>query len=302
MGIFNLRTVLTLLLKCANIVCSSNGISYLKNSLFKANTRRKAMKKVRIFTPAFNVAGSLAKILGEFADVELVLKAHGCKLEVLVINDNSTDETKLLLEGAIAKYAWLEVKHNEQNLGNTGNIVAGYQWGADSDAEIVGCMDADGEHSPYAIIRHLDMIANGQCDGIVGSIIFPEHDCVNHNDRNMMRFWGGMQSDMAGIDGRFYIQSPGYNLHQRHRVEKALDLFEGYKKFFSENSREEFPRWGFHGVMIHLISAGTGAHIKAAYLECFGSSPNRTAEKLILQSGAANLHGMLLAKFLPKKP
>jgi len=258
------------------------------------------MKKIRIFSPVYNVANSVERLINEFADVELLIKSHGNELELLLINDNSTDGTREVLDLAAEKYAWLNVSHNEKNIGNAGNIIVGYSWGANSDADIVGCMDADGEHSPYAMIRHLRMIENGECDGISGSIIFPDHN-ANHNDRNMMRFWGGMQASMAGVDGMFYIQSPGYNLHQRHRVVKALELFRKYEEFFVANTTEAMPRWGMHGIIIHLIAVGTGAHIKAVYLECFGQSPNRTPEKLLLQANAANVHSMMLAKFLPKK-
>lgn len=256
--------------------------------------------KIRIFLPVFNVAAPVARLIEEFVDVEFMLTARGHELEVLLINDNSTDGTREVLNTGCDQYQWLTVRHNTKNLGNASNIIAGYRWGADSDADVVGCMDADGEHSPYALIRHLGMIERGECDGIAGSIIFPDHD-ANHHDRNMMRFWGGMQSAMAGVDGMFYIQSPGYNLHQRHRVVHALGLFQDYQAFFAENSKEAFPRWGMHGVMIHLIAVGAGARIKAVYLECFGHSPNRTPDKLLLQANAANIHTVMLGKFLPKK-
>jgi len=255
--------------------------------------------KINIFTPAFNVEKTIGKLITEFADVEMILRTRGHELRVLVINDKSTDNTKSVLDLAVNENSWLEVGHNAQNIGNAGNIVAGYRWGVQSGADVVGCMDSDGEHSPYALIRHLQMIESGQCDGVVGSIIFPDHN-ANHHDRNMMRYHGGMQSALAGIDGMFYIQSPGYNIHQAYRVKKALEFFEEYKRFFAESTNEEFPRWGLHGVIIYLIAVGTGAHIKAAYLECFGQSPNRTPEKLLLQANAANVHGMMLRKFMPK--
>jgi|GEM_PF-5878211 glycosyltransferase involved in cell wall biosynthesis len=255
--------------------------------------------KINIFIPAFNVGTTIGRLISEFADVEMMLKARGHELRVLVINDNSTDNTKSVLDLAVNTSCWLEIGHNNKNIGNAGNIIAGYRWGVQSGADVVGCIDSDGEHSPYAMIRHLQIIESGQCDGVVGSIIFPDHN-ANHHDRNMMRYHGGMQSALAGVDGMFYIQSPGYNLHQTHRVKKALEFFEGYKKFFTENTSEEFPRWGLHGVIIHLIAVGTGAHVKAAYLECFGQSPNRTPEKLLLQANAANVHCMMLAKFMPK--
>ena len=257
--------------------------------------------KVSVFSPAFNASKTISGLIKELDDVYVIFGRRGYEMSALLINDNSTDETRAILDCAQKDFKWLNIYHNEKNLGNAANILVGYHWGVNSGAQVVGCLDSDGEHSPYAMIRHLQIIEQGECDGVSGSIIFPEHDVLNHSDRNMMRFWGGVQSDMAGIDGRFYIQSPGYNLHKADRVEKALGLFDKYKEFYAANTAEPFPKWGMHGVMIHLIAVGAEAHIKAAYLECFGKSPNRTPDKLILQSNAANAHAAMLAKFLPKK-
>lgn len=255
--------------------------------------------KIRIFVPAYNVAKPIARLIGECADVVFLLAHKGHVLEVLVINDNSTDKTKDVLNTLSATHDWLTVHHNTENIGNAGNIIVGYRWGVDSDADVIGCMDGDGEHSPYAVVRHLAMIVEGVCDGVSGSIIFPDHDASYH-DRNMMRFWGGIQSALAGVDGMFYIQSPGYNLHQRAHVAGVLGLFEQYKIFFAQNTLEPFPRWGMHGIIIHLLTAGIGARTKAVYLECFGQSPNRSADKLFLQANAANTHMLMLQKFLAK--
>ncbi len=252
------------------------------------------MIKIRIFAPAYNVESSIGTLLMEVDDVYAMLAAQGSALEMLVIDDNSSDQTTRILSDMEREYSWLTVRINEKNLGNGVNIIAGYEWA--SEADIAGCLDADGEHSPYAMIRHLRLITEGTHDGVVGSIIFPDHD-ANHHDRNMMRYHGGMQAALAKIDGMFYIQSPGYNLHKAVKVKEALRLLPLYQEFFAANSAEAFPRWGVHGVMIHLLSIGADARIKAAYLECFGQSPNRSPEKLLLQANAANLHQVMLAKF-----
>lgn len=278
---------------------------------------RKQTMKICIFSPAFNTKGTLPRLIEEANDVAATLASHGHKLQMLIINDNSNDGTAELLNLAAGKFDWLSVLHNSENKGNAGNILAGYRWGVERGSDITGCCDTDGEHSLYAFLRHLRMIEDGLCDGVSGSIIFPDHD-ANHHDRNMMRFWGGMQAAMAGIDGMFYIQSPGHNLHRSDKVAKALELFEKYQAFFYAESFPEltgddleekiaavkgtkddpFPRWGMHGVMIHLLAKGAGAKIKAAYLECFGKSPNRTPGKLFLQANAANVHAGMLQKFM----
>jgi glycosyltransferase involved in cell wall biosynthesis len=237
---------------------------------------------------------------------------------------------------------WLNVRHNATNLGNSMNIITGYTWATeDFSVDYVGCIDADGEHSPSAIKRHLLKIVNGKCDGVVGSINFADsyidqaaiekamfdlndqakagnHEAFKHAlslatnlqnklisvddhlDRLMMRFHGRMQSTLAKIKGIFYIQSPGFNLHQRHRVATALELLSTYRCFLESEQAEAFPSWGLHFVMIFLISIGTGATIEAAYLECFGRSPNRTPEKLLSQAQAAAYHETWLLKFARK--
>ncbi|NTW30370.1 MAG: glycosyltransferase [Candidatus Moranbacteria bacterium] len=296
-------------------------------------------KRVRVFSPAYNVGSTLEKLLGEFNDVFKILKSKKLVMEVCILDDNSTDDTSRILNDAQNSFSWLVVKRNDQNIGNAGNIIAGYTWASeDPEVDYVVCMDADGEHSPYAMVRHIDMLERRVCDGIAGSIIFPDPfidrsaidkamqdingmgpkannevlaqalqlmevlrgkliAADNHNDRNMMRFWGRMQSTMAKVDGTFYIQAPGYNVHQRHRVAQALEFLKRYRAYLEEKQAGEFPRWGLHFVMIYLISIGTGARLKAAYLECFGQSPNRTPEKLAKQSNAAAFHGTWLPQF-----
>lgn len=254
-------------------------------------------RKVHFFLPAFNVENSIQHLVGEFAEVVAVLKGRGIELSVLIINDASTDNTSEFADFQAEQHDWLSVKHNVQNLGNSANILAGYRWGVESGADIIGCMDADGEHSPYGLLRHINWLTEDGYDGVAGSIIFPDHD-QDYTDRHMMRHHGSLQAKMAGVDGMFYIQSPGYNLHCRGAVEAMLELYDEYEQFFNSNSERAMPRWGMHGVVVCLLGQmGVGARIKAAYLECFGQSPNRSWEKLLLQSDAAATHAAMLMKF-----
>jgi glycosyltransferase involved in cell wall biosynthesis len=303
-------------------------------------------RKVRIFSPARNVGYTIESLLKEFDDLYDALRKENITLEVLILEDASTDDTARILDAALSenrKFArWLSVRHNPTNVGNSENIVSGYVWATeDASVDYVGCIDADNEHSPSAIKRHLLKIVSGVCDGVVGSINFADsyidqaaiekamldlNEQMNagnreafklalslamnfknnlisvndHLDRLMMRFHGRMQSTLAQIKGIFYIQSPGFNIHQRHRVARALELLSAYRGFLASEGAGEFPKWGLHLVVIYLISIGTGATIEAAYLECFGRSPNRTPEKLLSQAQAAAYHETWLLKFASK--
>ena len=151
---------------------------------------------IRIFIPAFNVGKTIRSLIEEFSDAQYILKKKGHGLKVLFINDCSEDKTKEIIEQALKENKWVEIINNEKNLGNATNIIAGYTWGANSDCDIVGCMDADGEHSPYAMIRHLKMIEQEKCDGISGSIIFPDH----HVDRKAVEKTMLEINSLNGID------------------------------------------------------------------------------------------------------
>jgi glycosyltransferase involved in cell wall biosynthesis len=55
-------------------------------------------KRVRIFSPARNVGGTIEALLQEYDDLYDALKKEGLILEVLILEDFSTDETGRILD------------------------------------------------------------------------------------------------------------------------------------------------------------------------------------------------------------
>lgn len=262
--------------------------------------REVGVKNLYLFSPAYKVGGTIGKNLEMFEDLEVMLKARGCSLHLLIINDNSPDNTKEVLESFAGTHSFMEVQNNEKNLGNAGNIILGYNWmvdRADDETALIGCLDADGEHNPLANRKHIDYILEEGYDGVVGSIIYPDHR-INWLDMNMMRFNGGLQAAMMGISEPFYIQSPGYQLHRpRYPREAVKNLLPRYEKFYSEmHHGEEMPRWGMHAVVDSLITLA-GAKLKSVYLECFMTPPNRNPKKLMDQAWASMIHAKTLHAF-----
>jgi len=256
---------------------------------------------VWLFCPARNVWGSVPRLLREFHDLSVLLRIRGIGLKVLVIDDGSTDGTGEELGRLVqeAPYPFLVLRRNAQGLGNATNIVAGYRWALEGarPGDLVGCCDADGEHSPRAFMYHIDWLAeHPKFTGVVGSIVYPPH-VGNHVDRSMMHFVGGVQAGKAAADGPFYIQSPGFQLHRVESLDAAIALLPAYRSFFEEQVGTEFPRWGMHGVILYLLAA-FGARLHAAYLECFGEAPNRDADKLAAQALAGLLHHKWLSEFI----
>lgn len=258
------------------------------------------VKNLYLFSPAFKVGDTIGKNLEMFEDLEVMLKARGCNLHLLIINDKSPDNTKEVLESFAATHSFMEVQNNEENLKNAKNVILGYNWAvnkADDKSALIGCLDADGEHNPLAFRRHIEYVTNEGYDGVVGSIIYPDHR-IGWLDMNMMRFNGGLQAAMMGISEPFYIQSPGYQLHRPQYPREAVkNLLPRYREFYSEyNHGDEMPMWGMHAVIDSLITL-VGSKLKSVYLECFMTPPNRDPKKLMDQAWAAMIHAKTLHAF-----
>lgn len=297
--------------------------------------------KLYLSSPAYNCAGPINEHFYQFIGLKAALRdALSMDLALLIINDNSNDGTREVLDSLAEKHDFLRVIHNEKNMRNASNIVRGYTenlrlakeelGGSADDKALIGCLDADGEHNPMLMLRHIknyvidgvplaeieerikkslvkdkwqrflaEVPADGRVhfDGVVGSIIYPDHS-ISYQDATMMRFFGMMQSAQCGVAEPFYIQSPGWQLHRvKYLNEAVINLLPRYKIFFAgRNVGEEFPAWGLHGVIDDLVSI-VGGKLYSAFLECYGTPPNRDLDKLGKQSDAAMKHGQTLHAF-----
>lgn len=83
---------------------------------------------------------------------------------VLVIDDGSTDATSI-----VAKMAGADVIQHEKNLGKGAALECAFRRAKQLDADILICLDGDGQHNPDEIPRLLDAIKNEDADMIIGS-------------------------------------------------------------------------------------------------------------------------------------
>jgi glycosyltransferase involved in cell wall biosynthesis len=115
-----------------------------------------SMKTV-VFIPAWNEAENLPAVLeelhGELPDVD-----------VLVVDDGSTDAT-----AELAKESGAQVLSFGQNRGLRAAIAAGYGHAAEHGYELIGRLDADGQHPAAELRRLLEKVEAGGVDAAVGS-------------------------------------------------------------------------------------------------------------------------------------
>jgi glycosyltransferase involved in cell wall biosynthesis len=110
-----------------------------------------------VFIPAWNEEENLPAVLDE-------LRAGLSEVDVLVVDDGSMDGT-----AAVAREHGAEVLSFGENRGLQHGIAAGYAYGDEHGYEIVGRIDADGQHPVDELARLLAIVRSGEAAVAVGS-------------------------------------------------------------------------------------------------------------------------------------
>ena len=92
-----------------------------------------------VVVPVYNEAGSIEALVRDF-ERELVPRFE--RLEVIVVDDASTDETSTILEGLAQDRSWLDVQRAEQNAGHGAAVMRGLRR---ARAEWIFQIDSDGQ-------------------------------------------------------------------------------------------------------------------------------------------------------------
>jgi glycosyltransferase involved in cell wall biosynthesis len=118
--------------------------------------------RVLIVIPALNESGSIADVVRE-------VRGELPTVDVLVVDDGSTDDTARLAAAAGAIVARLPY-----NLGVGGAMRLGYRYGHDHDYDVVIQVDADGQHDPRYVPKLVDALT--EADLVIGARFAGEGD------------------------------------------------------------------------------------------------------------------------------
>ncbi len=115
---------------------------------------------MRIFLviPVYNESRNITKVIAKIGNfIE----------KIILVNDGSTDNTKEVLN-SLKSAAPIQVLEHEINLGKGAALKTGCEAAYQLGAEMIICMDGDGQHRPEDLPRFIKKIEEG-CDIVYGS-------------------------------------------------------------------------------------------------------------------------------------
>ncbi len=118
--------------------------------------------KFLVIIPSYNEEANLPSLIEEL-NVENTEKSN-IKLEFLIVNDCSTDDTLNIIKNINCNYINLPV-----NLGIGGAVQTGFKYAINNNFEFSIQVDGDGQHPPTEIFKLIDTIEKEKADIVIGS-------------------------------------------------------------------------------------------------------------------------------------
>lgn len=118
-------------------------------------------KKIILIIPAYNEEKNILKVCNS---IKKHNKENEIKYDIIVINDGSTDNTKLILDDN--KINHIDLIHN---LGIGGAVQTGYKYASQNDYDIAVQFDGDGQHNIYYVDKIIKPILDEKTDMVIGS-------------------------------------------------------------------------------------------------------------------------------------
>ena len=117
--------------------------------------------RILVIVPCFNEQAAISGVVNE---IKKIREQYGLNLDILAVNDCSTDNTLSVLRTLDCIYLDLPV-----NLGIGGAMQAGYKYAYRNGYEVVIQTDGDGQHPAEELPKVIQPLLDQQADVVIGS-------------------------------------------------------------------------------------------------------------------------------------
>src|SRR5436309_3271335 len=117
-----------------------------------APTTTPTLKKITVVIPCYNEEAGIAAVIKGFP--RAILRRHGYTLEVLVVDNNSTDKT-----AEVARAAGARVIHEPKQ--GKGNAIRAAFYNVSEDTDYVVMCDGDDTYKAHEILRLVEPLSSG---------------------------------------------------------------------------------------------------------------------------------------------
>ena len=192
--------------------------------------------KLSIVIPCYNEERTLSSIVASV----LGLRSSGLSVEVVIVDDCSSDGSRMVAERLAAECPDVKLVVHPLNRGKGAALRTGF---LEATGDMVGIQDADKEYNPQDYLKLVKPIEDGRADVVYGSRYLPsgEHRVLRHWHTSMNRFLtflSNMCSDLSISD-----METCYKLFSRDVIRRIAPLL-----------KEE--RFGFEPEVTALVARG----------------------------------------------
>ena len=177
-------------------------------------------KKIIVIIPAYNEERFIGSV---------ILKLKKFPVDIIVVDDGSTDETAF-----IAKMAGAVVCKQEKNQGKGVALNTGFRAARESSPDAIVMLDADGQHLPEELPQIVKPILTGEADIVVGSRYIQ-----NTTNTPMIRRWGHQFINLATTLPSGVSVSDSQSGY-RAFSQRAFELADFHSSGFSVESEMQF--------------------------------------------------------------
>lgn len=164
--------------------------------------------EILIIVPAYNEGENIVRVIENLLGI-------GLELDILVVNDGSTDDTSVRAK-ATGKVIVVDLI---KNLGIGGAVQTGFKYASRNDYRVAVQFDGDGQHLADEIPKLLAALEQGGVNMVIGSRFLKKHNGYRSSffRRQGIRLFEGLNSILVGQ--RITDNTSGFRAYDRQVIE-----------------------------------------------------------------------------------